>query len=407
MTEHQSLPEISPEQFGESHSLLARPVATGAQMLVFREGFEGIAALVNSVCAQHGRYRVESVAVGDVLPTEIGLVFDELGVAVVDHPEPGVSANIASVLGQREEFEDHFPEFYVFADQIQSQGYVNAADTWGRTATGASSSAYTGAGVRVAVLDTGIDKTHPEVWPKVANSVSFVPGEGVQDGHGHGTHCAGTIAGEPTIAGVPNYGVAPGVELLVAKVLSDSGVGRQRDILQGMRWALSEGASVISMSLGHPVPVGAPHNAAYERQASRALTQGSLVIAAAGNESDRRFGYVAPASAPANSPSAMAVAAVDQALNAANFSNGGINLGGGGIDISAPGVHILSSWPLPRWHRSISGTSMACPHVSGVAALWMEARGIVGTALRSRLNASARALPLPPVDVGNGLVQAP
>lgn len=403
--EPEPIQELTPEQFAESHSILARPTATGAQILVLREGFDDTAALVNSVCAEYGEYRVASVEPGAELPPDIGPVYDELAIAVIDHPQPGVSVTIAATLAALDEVEDHLPEFYAFADQ--ATGYVNGADTWGRKATGASTSTYTGTGIRVAVLDTGIDLKHPEVSSKVVSSASFVPGEAVQDRHGHGTHCAGTIAGEPGITGIPKYGVAPGVDLLVAKVLSNSGSGRQRDIVDGMRWAVSEGANVISMSLGQPVPVGAPHNPLYERMAAYALGKDCLVVAASGNDSARRFGYVAPARAPADSPSAMAVAAVDQTLTVADFSNGGINPGGGELDLAAPGVHVLSSWPLPRRHRSISGTSMACPHVSGIAALWMEATGDSGTTLRGRLNANTRALAAPAIDVGNGLVQAP
>jgi len=112
---------------------------------------------------------------------------------------------------------------------------------------------------------------------------------------------------------------------------------------------------------------------------------------------------------PANCPSILAVAAVDSRLGIAPFSCGGINPDGGGVDLAGPGVNVYSSWPMPTRYRTISGTSMATPHVSGIAALWLEARGLDTTAeaLWQLLVANAQRLPLPARDVGTGLVQAP
>jgi subtilisin family serine protease len=145
----------------------------------------------------------------------------------------------------------------------------------------------------------------------------------------------------------------------------------------------------------------------FEQAASRALAAGTLIIAAAGNES-RRPQTVAPVAHPANCPSIMAVAALDSAFRVAPFSNQGINPQGGQIDIAGPGVDVRSSWPRPTLYNTISGTSMATPHVAGIAALWAQSNAAFrGRALMSVLTQSARRLNLSARDVGAGLVQAP
>ena len=162
------------------------------------------------------------------------------------------------------------------------------------------------------------------------------------------------------------------------------------------------------MSLGRPTRPGEPFDPAYERAAAYALENGSLIVAAAGNESERRFGFIAPVGAPANSPSILAVAALDQSLMEADFSCGGINDNGGEVDIAAPGVAIYSSWPLPRGYRRLSGTSMACPHVAGLAALHAESSGgLRGTALAQQVIASVQDIGRPQRDTGAGLAIAP
>lgn len=198
--------------------------------------------------------------------------------------------------------------------------------------------------------------------------------------------------------------------------------------MAGINWAITNQCQVISMSLGAAVQPGEPFSTIYENVAQRALRSnpGTLIVAAAGNESSRP-GLIAPVGRPANCPSILAVAALDTDMRIARFSNGGINGNGGGVDIAGPGVEIFSSvpepfppsvqppatpfngrpWP-PRYHI-ISGTSMACPHVAGIAALWLEARGAGTTAqaLWQLLTGNARRLTLPSRDVGAGLVQAP
>jgi subtilisin len=139
-----------------------------------------------------------------------------------------------------------------------------------------------------------------------------------------------------------------------------------------------------------------------------ALREGSLIVAAAGNESARDFGHIAPVGAPANSKTIMAVGALDPNLAVAEFSCGGLTSGGGEVDIAAPGVLVHSSFPMPRRYRILRGTSMACPHVAGVAALWAESDpSLRGQRLWDALAGAAQPLPLLARDVGKGLVHVP
>lgn len=279
----------------------------------------------------------------------------------------------------------------------------NAQFTWGLQAVCVTRTKRTGAGVTIAVLDTGFDLHHPDFAGRVPVTKSFVPGQAVQDGNGHGTHCIGTSSGPSAPAGTRRYGVASGVSILVGKVLNDQGRGNDGGIIAGIEWAITQGAKVISMSLGADVR---EVSAAYERVGRRALSAGSLIIAAAGNNANRPGdpGFVG---IPANSPSIMAVASLDADLGMSYFSAASTAVTGGQVDIAAPGRNVYSSWPMPKRYNSISGTSMATPHVAGVAALWSEATGHTGRALWSDLIQHATRLPLPSADVGAGLVQAP
>ena len=282
--------------------------------------------------------------------------------------------------------------------------------TWGLRTIGVLRPNFTGtgAGIRVAVLDSGIDFQHPDFKNRVRSSQSFITGEPPQDGNGHGTHCTGTLCGPFIPAQLPRYGVAPDVELFVGKILSDSGFGGDGSMLAGMDWALRNECHIISMSIHSPVQLGAPFSQQIEILANRILDAGTLIIAAAGNHSSRPQ-LLAPVSHPANCPSILAVAAVDKQDGIAPDSDAGLNGSGGEVNIAGPGVAVISAWPFPPRYLAKNGTSMATPHVAGIAALLAEANpNVRGRDLQALLLKSARALAgLPPRDVGVGMVQAP
>jgi subtilisin family serine protease len=264
--------------------------------------------------------------------------------------------------------------------------------TWGLIACKVPPSTKDGSGIKVAVLDTGFDLGHPEFAGRSFTTKTFV-GQPVQDLHGHGTHTTGTACGPSAPPGpIQRYGIAFKSQIFSGKVLTNSGSGTQAQTLAGINWAVTNKCEVISMSLGAPVPVQPSYTAAGQA----ALNNGCLIVAAAGNSGP------GPTEAPGNSPTIVAVAALDINLQPAPFSCRGK------IDIAGPGVNVFSSWPRPKLHNTISGTSMATPHVSGCAALWAQSSpALRGAALRAKLFATAKHLPFPVSVVGAGLVQAP
>jgi subtilisin family serine protease len=353
----------------------------------------------------------------DPAATTGALLFAELGVAVVSVAPDRVGATGVfesaddRILAVEQERVVHALQEAAPVDPEQEAAFTDVAAftddtvaTWGLHATGVLDAAESGAGITIAVLDTGIDLQHPDFPGRDITTRSFVDGETAQDVQGHGTHCAGTMAGPREPAQGRRYGIAYGARLLVGKVLNNQGSGTDADILAGMSWAISAGAQVISMSLGADQRA---ISTAYETVGRRALAAGTLIVAAAGNNARRSQGNPGFVGVPANSPSILAVAAVDSTLAVADFSASATDVGGGEIDIAAPGVAVYSSWPLPRRANTISGTSMATPHVAGIAALWAERSGARGRGLWDEVVGAVQALDAPAQDVGAGLVQAP
>ena len=337
--------------------------------------------------------------------------FDRLGVAVVN-VDPRDAARAARIRTAAAENAARIlavePERVVRAYGPPRAAAPERSATWGLQATGVPQSKYSGKGVKVAVLDTGFDLRHPDFPSRSVTAVSFVPGYKAQDGHGHGTHCIGTACGPRKPYHPPRYGIACEAAILAGKVLDDNGGGGDGGILAGINWAIAQGARVVSMSLGAEVRADTPFSEVFEAVGKRALAAGTLVVAAAGNESARREGWYAPVGHPANCPSILAVGAVDAAMQVGDFSNRGLNPNGGQVDVVAPGVDVLSAFPMPMRSRRLSGTSMATPHVAGLLALWAEANPkATATELWTLLTQHARRLPLLSTDVGAGLATAP
>ncbi|TAP28198.1 S8 family serine peptidase [Arthrobacter sp. S41] len=295
--------------------------------------------------------------------------------------------------------------YRILPDALAKDSFSDTGQfTWGLQAVGADLSSYTGKGINLAVLDTGFDANHPDFAGRNVTTKSLVDGEDAADSHGHGTHCIGTSCGPRTPEQGPGYGVASEANIFAGKVLGADGSGSDSNILAGINWALENKCQVISMSLGADVKTVHPP---YVTAGRRALELGSLIVAAAGNNAQRSAGNPGFVGAPANSPYIMAVAAVDSKLAVADFSAQAISTEGGEVDIAGPGVDVYSSWPGSQRYNTISGTSMATPHVAGLAALLAESTGLRAQELWDKLVQEARSLSLPTTDVGAGLAQAP
>ena len=395
---------------------------TGRFLVTFRDGMvdDGIQELkARSLSIADARDFDKQLVTTEGVRGVDSVVFPEVGVAVVTGgamEAHGMST--MDTLDDQGAIEAIEPECFVFPDrndylrgfasavntlarELDSAGaYVEEAEelepevvgaTWGLIRCKVPPSVRNGAGIRVAVLDTGMDLGHPDFPGRVAAASSFV-GQPPQDLHGHGTHCIGTATGPKAPPGAtPRYGIAYGSRVFVGKVLTNSGSGTDQSVLAGMNWAIANRCEVISMSLGSP----RPPQVAYTNAGAAALRNGCLIIAAAGNNSSST-------GSPANSPTIMSVASLDANLRPSAFSNFGK------IEISAPGRDVFSSWPRPRRYNTISGTSMATPHVAGCAALWAQTSPTLrGMNLWRKLQATALRLPFPPSRVGAGLVQAP
>jgi subtilisin len=250
-----------------------------------------------------------------------------------------------------------------------------------------------GAGVKVAVIDTGIDCRHPDLQCDFSAGTNIVsPGAEPMDDNEHGTHVSGTIAGHGD-GGV--YGVAPKATLIPVKVLDADGAGSLSDIVKGIDWAAKSGVDVINMSLG-----GEVGSAALAKAVKSALARGVVVVCAAGNSGPDpdTVGY------PAAYPGVIAVSASDEQNGIASFSSRGAQ-----VAFIAPGVDITSTVP-GGGYKKLSGTSMASPHVAGLAALAIErgARGPSGVraALRAAASKLCSAGCLSPAEEGAGLVDA-
>jgi subtilisin len=310
-------------------------------------------------------------------------------------PEPAISALVANP----------------HVNRVEPDRQMRALDTelenaWGVIRIGAGTvhdGGNLGEGVKLAIIDSGINYNHPDLDGNYAGGDDFVQGDGdPMDVYGHGTHVAGTACAEDNDNGDPDgpygvVGVAPGCALYGLRVLDDAGYGDASDLIAAMQWAVDHGIQVANLSLGWDLNPGDTVKAAFDN----AEAAGLVIVAAACNNGNRP-GKGDNVCYPALYDSVIAVAATDANDRRASFSSTGDQ-----VELAAPGVSVFSTWnddtgyydPQPVCHpeegiqacyKYGSGTSMAAPHVAGTAALILAANpGWTNDQVRAQLRATA------------------
>jgi subtilisin len=261
--------------------------------------------------------------------------------------------------------------------------------TWGLQAVEIPNCKFTGKGIKIAILDSGLDLNHPDFQDgRVQDSKSFIPGESeALDRLGHGTHVAGTAVGSKDPTGVPRYGIASDAEIYIAKVADDRGDAPDGEIIQGIEWALATGCQIGSISIEGPDSLssgfpGESRSDLYRDIGRKCLLSGLILVAAAGNRSKRPW-VLTPCGYPAGSETVLGIGAIDENYQIASFSNTSGAAPGTEINVVGPGVDVFSAasslaisqqyMPTERgFYRYLSGTSQATPHVSGVLAALAE-----------------------------------
>jgi serine protease AprX len=268
---------------------------------------------------------------------------------------------------------------------------------------------YDGNGIRIAVVDTGIDTAHPDFGGRIAGGSSMIGGD-YGDENGHGTHVAGIAAGDGSASGQTYRGAAPRASLYVAKVLDRSGSGSMSGVMAGVEWAVDQGVHVINLSLGGSG--SSDGQDALSMTCNVAVSRGIVVCVAAGN--------AGPASRTIGSPGAAAdvitVGAVDRSDGVASFSSRGPTADGRTKpDICFPGTDIVAARaagtsmgrPIGERYTAASGTSMATPHASGLAALLLQAKpGLTPAEVKQAMVETALSLGQDPNAQGSGRARA-
>jgi subtilisin family serine protease len=368
-------------------SQLSEVSSDGRLPLIITYTAQARPALAASVTATHQLESINGVA---VKATEAGALWDSLTTARTPAAATALDPSIRKIWLDR--------RLQLVLDRSVPQ--IGAPSAW--------SQGYQGEGIVVAVADSGVDLTHPDLAGRVAASRNFTAEED-RDLFGHGTHVASIIAGSGTASSDKYKGVAPGATLISAKVCLGNGSCQVSSIIEGIEWASGEqGAKVVNLSLGGPDSPGVDPL----EQSINELTEqyGTLFVVAAGN-----FGSAGSVNSPSTADAALSVAAVDRNEAIAPFSSRGPREDGAiKPEVSAPGVGIVAALasgstigpPIETFYTALNGTSMATPHVAGAAALLQQLHPEWGPQqLKAALIGSAKRNPaLSTYDQGAGRV---
>lgn len=328
-----------------------------------------------------------------------------------------VKADKIKEIADLDDVEMVYEDFKVTVALFDSVPLIGANSLWSK---------YDGTGVKVAVLDTGVDSNHPDLKGKVVDKISFAKDESPEDGNGHGTHVAGIIAGSGASSGGKYKGVAPGASLMNIKVLNNEGYGQASSIMEGIEYAVDNGADIISMSLGGSIwpPDGTDP---LSMTANAAVDAGVIVTVAAGNS-----GVPFQIGAPAVAQKVISVGASTKDDQIAQYSSQGptwdhrikpevVAPGGASpITFDPAGLGIVSTKAagslldkmnpyngVDKYYMALSGTSMATPHVSGVAALLLQAYPkLTPEQIKQRLMNTGVDLGYDPINQGAGRIDS-
>ncbi|MFB6781764.1 S8 family serine peptidase [Streptomyces sp. NPDC056352] len=356
-----------------------------------------------------GADRPEALASDGLMPAQRDFRSLKASTAVLDKDDAAEVGDALDTKGELDGVKSIWLDGKVHADALDRNLTQIGADT-------AWQAGRTGKGVKVAVLDTGADQTHPDLAGRISAAKDFSGSGSTLDKQGHGTHVAATVAGSG--AGAPGIrsGVASDADLIVGKVLDDKGSGSDSQVIAGMEWAVAQGAKVVNMSLGSGPTNG--QDPVTQSLEALATSSGTLFVVSAGNSGPN----ISTVSAPSIAPHALSVAAVDFAGGTASFSSRGPSFNGTiKPEIAAPGVNVvaaratgtnLGTVQADPAYTALSGTSMAAPHITGAAAvLAQEHPDWTPDQLKHTLMGTATA-PAPQsgqtvYDVGTGVVNLP
>ncbi|HEX8864687.1 MAG TPA: S8 family serine peptidase, partial [Lentzea sp.] len=352
-----------------------------------------LALLSKPEYAKHNGLRV-LVSTSTGLPGARSL--GKIGVDAVTVTSPSLWQSLTN--GRRAEQPTIWLDAVHKAELDRSTAQIGAPQAWQQ--------GFDGKGVKIAVLDTGVDNTHPDLATQEIAEKNFTDSPDNQDRVGHGTHVASIAAGTGAKSGGKYKGVAPGARIIDGKVLGDDGSGYESGILAGIEWAVEQGADVVNMSLGgEDGPLLDPMEILINKLSQET---GTLFVIASGNSGPNSVG------SPGSADKALTVGAVDRDDKLASFSSTGPREGDGAIkpDITAPGVGIGAAaagrlgetQPKPAdGYVTLSGTSMATPHVTGAAAILAQVHpDWRGDQLKAALMASAKPGAYTPFEQGAG-----
>jgi subtilisin family serine protease len=338
-------------------------------------GYDDARSATLPLIVQYDARRATAASIAAPLGTTEGLTLESINAqSVREHKEQARSfwTSLAGTEGQVTATAGSVHKIWlnrtVKATLTESVSQVGAPQAW--------AAGYDGTGTTVAVLDTGIDATHPDLdGDKVIAAENFSDDADTLDHYGHGTHVASIVAGTGEGAPANRKGVAPGAKLLNAKVLNQFGSGNFDQIIEGLEWAAEQGADVANMSLGTQSPSDGTNDPLIQAVDAISQSSGMLIVVAAGNLGSGESSIASPGWAD----EALTVGAVSKQDSLAGFSSRGPRLGDYGIkpDITGPGVGIVAARAegtnlgpiVDETYQTLSGTSMATPHVAGAAAI--------------------------------------